>query len=196
MEEYVRSQPFGAILYSQWAVPKQSIAGTYSDLRLLSLSANKGDTAIFRADATNGVWWQLVYEPDGGLYPWKFVGGPTISVATGSNDSCNSAAFVTITNGPSLVVPAAGDYLVRIQTQPNAPSIAGSYAQSKIYVGANGFGFAAIVTLAGGDNTTIFTEAVATGVAASGTITIEYSISAGTVNFANRQIIAQPFRIG
>ena len=70
-----------------------------------------GDTVIYAADATNGVYWNLYY--DGiGSYPWKYVGGPSLKHWTSTTSSTTSSTFVSDPNFAGLTIPLAGDYEV------------------------------------------------------------------------------------
>lgn len=74
-----------------------------------------GDTVIYAADATNGVYWHLYY--DGiGSYPWKCVGGAPMFAAVNTAQTTASASYAALaTAGPSITAPLAGDYIVTIE---------------------------------------------------------------------------------
>lgn len=73
-------------------------------------SPSVGDVVIYRADATNGVHWQLVY--DGvGSYPWKFIGGAPLWAENTTNVSTSASTYQT-TNMPTITIPLAGDYMM------------------------------------------------------------------------------------
>lgn len=70
-----------------------------------------GDTVIYAADATNGIYWNLYY--DGiGSYPWKYVGGPPLHDFTNSGFGFTSTSFTTDTVYTGYTIPLAGDYTV------------------------------------------------------------------------------------
>jgi hypothetical protein len=71
-----------------------------------------GDTVIYAADATNGVYWNLYY--DGiGSYPWKYVGGSGIHSASGSYPGLQgTGSYADVTSGATVTAPLDGDYLV------------------------------------------------------------------------------------
>ena len=96
-----------------------------------------GDTVIYAADATDGVYWNLYY--DGiGSYPWKYVGGPPLLdfVSAAGQTSTSSSYTALATAGPTLTLPLAGDYDVNISAQ-TASTAAAHYAGFSSYdVGA------------------------------------------------------------
>lgn len=72
-----------------------------------------GDTVIYAADATNGVYWNLYY--DGiGTYPWKFVGGAPMEAYASGSQATTSTSPVAI-GGPTMVVPLTGSYTYGIE---------------------------------------------------------------------------------
>jgi hypothetical protein len=80
-----------------------------------------GDTVMYAADATNGVYWNLYY--DGlGSYPWKYVGGPPLYDEGGSYQAITSASYVDLT-GVTLNTTLAGDYDVRLDAQLVQPNV-------------------------------------------------------------------------
>ncbi len=96
-----------------------------------------GDTVMYAADATNGVYWNLYY--DGiGSYPWKYVGGPPLlDLVSASGETTTSSSYTALaTAGPTLTLPLAGDYDVNISAQ-TASTAAAHYAGFSSYdVGA------------------------------------------------------------
>lgn len=82
-----------------------------------------GDTVIYAADATNGVYWNLYY--DGiGTYPWKYVGGPPLYDAGGGYQAITSTSYVDLT-GVTINTTLAGDYDVRLDAQLQQPNTNG-----------------------------------------------------------------------
>lgn len=78
----------------------------------LPSTASIGDQRIYQADATNGVYWHLVY--DGvGTYPWKFIGGaPWMEYAAGGNVAGATPSYTLLT-GYTVALP--GDYMVTVE---------------------------------------------------------------------------------
>lgn len=79
-----------------------------------------GDTVIYAADATNGVYWNLYY--DGiGSYPWKYVGGPPLYDEGGGYQAITSTSYVDL-SFVTLNTTLAGDYDVRLDAQLQQPN--------------------------------------------------------------------------
>lgn len=200
VEAYVRDPAFGAILFSQW-LPRSTAVTTYDALRRLSLSARAGDVAYFQADFTNGVWWQLLYEPDGGSYPWKYIGGPSIYAQVDTQQSTTSATYVDLaTVGPSITLPAAGDYDVAHGALTQAAATSGNLQAVMSYAigAATAQNADAIDSYGPTVEAQIGRTRRKTGLAASTTLTAKYGIGTGTGTafYANRWIAAKPVRIG
>jgi hypothetical protein len=79
-----------------------------------------GDTVIYSADATNGVYWNLYYDGQGS-YPWKYVGGPPLYDAGGGYQTISSTSYVDLT-GVTVNTTLAGDYDVRLDAQLQQPN--------------------------------------------------------------------------
>lgn len=73
-----------------------------------------GQECYLLADATNGVVWHLKYKTS--TTKWHYVGGPPIfqEVATAEGPSVAGGFANLATVGPSITVPAAGDYDLEI----------------------------------------------------------------------------------
>lgn len=76
----------------------------------LPSQATVGDSVLYAADATNGVYWQLQY--DGlGTYPWKFIGGPALYAYVDTDQLTASTTYADLaTAGPSVTASLSGDY--------------------------------------------------------------------------------------
>lgn len=159
-----------------------------------------GDSVLYAADATNGVYWHLRY--DGlGTYPWKFIGGPplTAQVDTDENIVAGTTTYTALaTAGPSITLALAGDYVIS--------------------QGCRGYPFAANQTLlmsydigvtSASDNDSVFLDCAAgfgengsrtrlkTGLSANTAIVSKYkhtSSSAGA-NFMYRWMTITPVRV-
>lgn len=91
-----------------------------------SLPSNpyNGQEIYYEADATNGVYWHLIYRAlkadgtsDGSSYKWHCVGGSPlyVEVQPVNVETTTSTTYTTLTTaGPSITAPLAGDYDVTI----------------------------------------------------------------------------------
>ena len=87
-----------------------------------------GQEIYYQADSSNGIIWHLRYRGTaaGGsaTYPWEFVGGPAMfngdTGYTGTDGYVSGATFLRAASGgkalPSLTVPLAGQYHVRLSS--------------------------------------------------------------------------------
>ena len=103
----------------------------------LSTTAGVGDTQVYLADATNGVYWDLIYDGKNGELPWKKIGGPPLLdyIANDDERTVNSYADLA-TKGPSVVVPLKGDYRVACGSQGYSNVAAAVAAVMSYKVGA------------------------------------------------------------
>ncbi len=78
----------------------------------LPASPTDGQEVNFLADATNGVVWRLRYRSaSASAYKWEFIGGPPLTAEVLTQEARTGNAYGdTVTPGPDVVVPLAGDY--------------------------------------------------------------------------------------
>jgi len=85
--------------------------------RVTSLPSSPADgTEVFYvADAAAGVIWHLRYNAGStSAYKWEFVGGAALKAEYGPGaDIGGLNTWVDLANGPALIVPRAGEYLLR-----------------------------------------------------------------------------------
>lgn len=171
----------------------------------LPSQATVGDSVLYAADATNGIYWQLQY--DGiGTYPWKFIGGSELASLASAGASVTSTTYAaTPSGGPDIVIPVAGDYRVRLEANmSNPPNGTPYYTYMSFAVGATA------ATDADGMAVGWSTAAVSGGgvpdmrasrttnktiTAASTTLSCRYRVNAGTGYVSTRGIFAMPIRV-
>lgn len=73
-----------------------------------------GQEAILVDSIANPAWqWRFRYNAQAtSPYKWEFVGGAPFSIGPQGNVAVNAASTVDLTNGPTIVVPRAGVWLV------------------------------------------------------------------------------------
>lgn len=95
------------LAYGAYGTVVSSLPGTPTD----------GQTIIYAADATNGIYWMLRYiAAMAGSYKWVYLGGPPLASERSNTDA--SAAIASNTwagvnaNDPTVTLPLAGDWRV------------------------------------------------------------------------------------
>ena len=89
---------------------------------LAGLNIIDGAEVYYVVDAAKGIIWHLRLNVASGLpYQWEFVGGPPLyaEVLTSETNAVSTYAGLT-TAGPSITVPAAGDYDVEVGAETGA----------------------------------------------------------------------------
>ena len=83
---------------------------------LTGLTAIDGMRVVYDTGA-DGVRWDLVYDTsDGTTYPWLFVGGSSMYHVIATQEAQGSGSYIdSTTPGPTLTVPRAGVYELRIE---------------------------------------------------------------------------------
>jgi len=159
-----------------------------------------GQEAILVDSTTNPTYqWRFRYNAgSSSAYKWECVGGGSIVAETAGTDTTTSASTANLTNGPSIVLPRAGDWLIR----------AGAVAANPVVSGQNflGVGDSAIaanlvtgITMAqsavAGYWTNPYLESLARGVGAV-TLTLKaWGTGAGTMSYQYRRLAIQPIRV-
>lgn len=105
----------------------------------LPASPVNGQECYYLADATNGVVWHLKYRSaSASAYKWECVGGRPLRAEVINTQSRSNATYGDLaTVGPSVTVPLAGEYDIRIEAMIGIPagSTAGSGALASIQIG-------------------------------------------------------------
>ena len=153
-----------------------------------------GDRVIYTADATYGVYWQLLYdgiEP----YPWKFLGGaPLLGYVASVGQQTTTSTWQNL-SGPSATLPLAGDYDVAVEAGYNDASTA--VCLLGICAGASILRFARAHNTAYGGGEAFLTHR-ATAVAAATVIRPQYWVGvaqAGGYGWGESTVSATPVRV-
>ena len=91
-----------------------------------------------QVDSTNGVIWRFRYRSgSGSAYKWEFVGGPPLfaSIATQETMNTGGAWANAVSDGPTIVNPLAGDYMVQAHADQFTNYLDGSSAGIGIALG-------------------------------------------------------------
>jgi hypothetical protein len=154
-----------------------------------------GTEVYYAADATNGVIWHLRYRSSSSSsYKWEFIGGSPLWHEIATNETCNSTTFVDLaTVGPSVTVPLAGDYVLRLTVNTDAgsqatiiaPKIGSAATSDNDRLAQSNVG-----TIAAGG------QSVKTGISANTVVKIQYRCTSGTASVAFRRFQVTPIRVG
>lgn len=154
---------------------------------------------IFFDTGTAGVIWQLRYNSAAaGSYKWQFLGGPSLTAAVATQETTASTSYAALsTAGPSVTIPLAGDYDVKIGGRMWTNS-AGGVASMSYDIGGTGAVDGDRITMFGSADTGghAWRNKRQTGLTATTVLTSKYKTSAGTGSFADRRIDIIPVRVG
>ena len=161
----------------------------------LPTNPSVGDTVIYAADATNGVYWHLYY--DGlGSYPWKYVGGSSLKYWTSTTSTTTSGSFVSDSNFAGFTIPLAGDYEVTTTCLGNNTVAYGWFLFRPNGCGYDTSDYRAVRTsagVAGGYETASHFDRVTLTTGTLGGALRQ--AAGGTVTLATRSIKATPVRV-
>lgn len=167
----------------------------------LPVTAEDGDEIRYLADDAAGIVWHLRYRAKAPSdYRWEFIGGSSLFDVVATDEAITSGYSVYKdlgTVGPSITVPFAGEYRLRLGVRIThsgtdicamgweTDSTAASDANA-IYTNVNGSGSRVhhtreydTLTFTGGD-----------------VITAKYMTNSGTANFVHRTMNLIPVRVG
>lgn len=167
----------------------------------LPVNAKDGDEVRFLADSAAGVVWHLRYRAAAASnYRWEYIGGPPLyaHVATAEARSTNSYGALT-TAGPTLTIPAIGEYLVtqsaEIQVDTNALTH-GLMSYDVVTIPPSttwSVGFVSSTALHRAQVSRTYLH----GIAILGTLVAKYqSATSNSVTFSFRSLSAIPVRVG
>lgn len=182
----------------------RGMRGQLDVVTALPSSPSDGQECLFQsaAMATAGVMWHLRYRSGAsGSYKWEFVGGPPISSEVTTNEATSSSTFVALaTAGPSVALPLAGDYVVRVgahmvNSTSTSTAILMSYdigATTAVDADGANLNSPAVASM----QATLSRSRLKTGLSAV-TLTAKYrSSAASAVSFMNRWMEVIPVRVG
>jgi hypothetical protein len=169
-----------------------------------------GQVIYYNADSTNGVVWQLRYRSAAsGSFKWEFVGGGplTSSVYTREGSTSTNAYHNLTTNGPTLTVPLAGDYLITYAATAEIAVSGSNFAGIAIGFDATdpatydfGVAFLSVdqIYTNGASQSQGRQDELKTGLSASTVVKIRYRQNQGTnyCFWSNRLLSLVPRRVG
>jgi hypothetical protein len=157
-----------------------------------------GQEVYFLADATNGLRWHCRY--DAASTKWSVMGGPPLVAEVTAAETLGTTSYTNLaTIGPSITLPANGDYLVTISASTfgtlNTQANSMSYA-----IGATAAQDAdrALIEVNGNTPLTQFMSRTRskTGLTVGQALVAKYAVAAGgTATFLNRYMSIAPRRI-
>lgn len=163
----------------------------------LPLEPKNGQVVYFLADATNGIVWTLKYRANSAsAYKWEVVGGSSLVAEVATSETTASGSYVALTTpGPSLALPLAGDYDVKIGS---IIASTGEFFSAMSYdIGGSAAVDADRVSGVGGNGNEVGASREQRKAAlAAVTLTAKYRVGGGTGTFLGRQMRAMPVRVG
>lgn len=167
----------------------------------LPTSPVDGQECYYVADATNGVLWHLRYNAgSASAYKWEFVGGGDRHEGPLGDLTTSSTTAVALTNGPTITLPLAGEYIGELTLQMISQVVSSGFAQAAIYKDAVDAGMNGVVYVF--QNTGSGQALIATGfgkiaVTAGQVLSVRVSSANGLSNrFVNARLLARPVRVG
>lgn len=157
---------------------------------------NPVEGQFFSITAVAGTIWNFRFNSQSvSTYKWEFVGGPPLIHEIETEETTTSASAADLsTNGPTLTMPFAGEYLATMMCHGRAT---GSGAEVKAHLYANGSDVAdASSQVADSQAGAELPRADAVTLAgASQVIKMRYSTTAGTGHFRDRTLFVTPIRV-
>lgn len=151
---------------------------------------------IYVADAANGVEWRLRYRQ--AQAAWFYIGGPPLMVTIDTLETTASLAYVALTTaGPSITVPLAGDYDVRLEASI-ANNTANDGGRMSFDVGATAALDADGILHLGSANADALMSGTRrkTGLAAATALVSKYrALVGGTATFRFRRMLVTPVKV-
>lgn len=162
------------------------------------LAARPGNAAIQRA-------WMLRYNAgSASAFKWEFIGGAALDNEVATEEATASAVYVDLaTNGPTITVPFAGDYLVTAGAYIWTENVAALEAFASLKVGAAAtadagrhawMGVSADATAArrGGQ---FASKGEILALAQNDILKLQYRVTAGAATFGKRWVSVLPIRL-
>jgi hypothetical protein len=187
------------------AVRAKPVVQYVTPVQFAALSPIDGDEVYFIADATNGVIWHLRYNAgSSSAYKWEFLGGSPLfaSAVPGGTGTLWSTGTVVVP--ATVVIPRAGDYDFEVTATILANNQGGTteYAQLGLATGGTTLvnapgGGGSFTSPQSGTFSSLATEGLATGIAASATAGagLYKNGGAGSWNYVSVQTKVRPRRI-
>jgi hypothetical protein len=158
-----------------------------------------GQQAILVDSVTNPTYqWQFRYNAgSSSAYKWEFIGGTPITAEVTGTDTSTSTTYTLLANGPSVVLPRAGDWLVEIEAV-----ISNTNAGTTNYLNAGDSAIAANIVLSPAFSqpspanywNSVHLKGIARGLGAI-TLYAKVLTNGGTASYQARRLIVQPVRV-
>lgn len=164
----------------------------------LPTSPAVGDRCTYKADNTNGIFWELVYDASGS-YPWKYVGGAPLINEVDTDESTTSTTYANLaTTGPSLTTPLAGDFIIEhgMESYCTAATIEGYMSYAIGGSAAVDADYISSYMPTSGYSTTPARSNRQNSIAASTAFVCKYKVNGGTGQFRKRWLKITPVRVG
>lgn len=156
-----------------------------------------GDEVYLEVDSTNGIEWHLVYRDAEATYKWRFLGGPPMKSEVFTFETTASTTYAALaTAGPSIALPRAGDYDVRVASNLRNDTDT-RYTLHSYDIGVTGAlddDGADYTRGTGASNTTVTAERRKTGLTAVSLVS-KYRVNAGTGTAGRRRMAVYPVRL-
>jgi hypothetical protein len=197
----VLQSPASVGYYTPRSIPANAVIIPF--VTELPSGGKDGDEVRLLADGANGIVWHLRYRDSSNAYRWEFIGGHGLYDETTTSETTASAPYADLSGGatgPSLTLPAAGDYRIHFGCFSAGTN---ATAQQWMAIDLNGAGAAdadgiklqppgANYYCSGQPSRLMEREATAAGF----TLVSKYKTNAGTASFENRWLAATPIRLG
>ena len=156
-----------------------------------------GDEVYLEVDGASGIEWHLVYRSAEATYKWRFLGGPPMKSEVMTYETTASTAFAALaTAGPSIALPRAGDYDVRVASNLRNDTDT-RYTTHSYDIGVTGASDDDSATYTRGTGLSAASVAAdrrKTGLTAVSLVS-KYRVNAGTGTAGLRRLIVQPVRL-
>jgi len=169
-----------------WSTP--SIGGFVT---ALPGSPSNGAVCVFEADATNRIYWHLMYKQS--IAKWVKIGGPPLLNYVATTENTTSTSFVDLATAQSITAPLAGDYLFTVAATASG-STSGTQLRTGVKVGAAAATTTATSRASGGTGAdeVFLGGIIRASVAASDALKLQFNVGAGTGYFRLRTLTVDP----
>lgn len=167
----------------------------------LTASPANGEKYVYQADTANGILWEFRYNSgSASTYKWELVGGNYLFANINTNEGRGSTGYADLaTNGPSVVLPLAGDYEVEWGCRCDWPSNSTAAVAPAVNGTVNTNYELHFYNSSGAPGNAVGPPGMRcgrlTGVAAGATIKLLYNPSVSPAWFSQRWIRARPLRV-
>lgn len=146
--------------------------------------------------------WRFRYSStNAGSYKWEFCGGSPAIASVATDENTNSTSYVALaTAGPTITLPAAGDYIVELGCAVHANAGAVCFASMSYDIGGTGAVDGDRVVATTNVSSSTGADNIARAVKKSGltavALTAKYKVSGNSAGFINRWLKVTPVAVG